>query len=413
MGLCRVVFVGIMLAVIVGIHVIGGTTAGTTFSSRTPGSFFGGRGGGGGGQNTQVLAAVAGALNLSTISLAADLQAGQTVPQIAAAQNVSMTTVDAAYLGAAEQEFNSFAASGRITQAQVSQLYSQQEQDVQNGQFPLLQILEQPRPPRRRDVKAPFPTFHSFTLRSNAFMFTGTLLRGIRNVLRSPLRLVLVVAILGTSLMFVAVMFVLNGSAQQRLAAARGQIGSGIEVRTAGAFGLFGGGGGGALTASQVKTILITPGVASVSEVLQEQYSGTAIKGTISAPSSGGSGGFGGSRFNDNGTIAPSIYGLVPGQSAYTLSNGSVAKMSTGRNLTSTESKDHVALMSSALATANGLKIGSTFTLENTSISLPASSPPAPASATIRSSCPWRRCNPSITPAASPWSPSTLPATPG
>ena len=34
--------------------------------------------------------------------------------------------------------------------------------------------------------------------------------------------------------MFVAVMFVLNGSAQQRLAAARGQIGSGIEVRTAG-----------------------------------------------------------------------------------------------------------------------------------------------------------------------------------
>ena len=140
-----VVFVGVMLAVIVGIHVIGGTsTPRNAFASRTPGSFFGGRGGGGGGQNTQVLAAVAGVLNLSTISLAADLQAGQTVPQIAAAQNVSMTTVDAAYLGAAEQEFNSFAASGRITQAQVSQLYSQQEQDVQNGQFPLLQFFAQP-----------------------------------------------------------------------------------------------------------------------------------------------------------------------------------------------------------------------------------------------------------------------------
>ena len=199
-------------------------------------------------------------------------------------------------------------------------------------------------------------------------MFTGTLLRGLRNVLRSPLRLVLVVAILGTSLMFVAVMFVLNGSAQQRLAAARGQIGTGIDVRTAEAFGLFGGGGGGGtLTASQVKTILTTPGVASVSEVLQEQYTGTAIKGTISTP---GSGGFGGSRFNDNGTIAPSVYGLEPGQSAYTLTNGSVAKVATGRNLTSTESRADVALMSSALAAANGLKVGSTFTLESTTLTL-------------------------------------------
>jgi putative ABC transport system permease protein len=198
-------------------------------------------------------------------------------------------------------------------------------------------------------------------------MFIGTLLRGVRNVLRSPLRLVLVVAILGTSLMFVAVMFVLNGSAQQRLAAARSQIGSGVEVRTAGAFAFFGGGSS-TLTASQVKTILATPGVGSVTEVLQEQYSGTAIKGTISAPSSGG--GFGGSRFNDNGTIAPTIYGLVPGQSSYTLSDGSVAKMSSGHNLSSSESKSDVALMSKALASANGLKVGSTFSLENSTISL-------------------------------------------
>ena len=60
----------------------------------------------GGGFNSQVLSAVAGALNLSTTSLTADLQAGQSVPQIAAAQNVSMTTVNSAYLSAAQQEFN-------------------------------------------------------------------------------------------------------------------------------------------------------------------------------------------------------------------------------------------------------------------------------------------------------------------
>ena len=135
-----VVFVGLMLAVIVGIHVIGGTSSRNAFASRTPGSFFGGRGG----ANTQVLAAVAGALNLSTTALTADLQAGETVPQIAAAENVSLTTVNNAYLGAAEQEFNTFAASGRMTQVQVSQLYTQQQQDVQSGQYPLLQFFAEP-----------------------------------------------------------------------------------------------------------------------------------------------------------------------------------------------------------------------------------------------------------------------------
>jgi hypothetical protein len=141
-----VIFAGIMLAVIVGIHVIGGTSTPNrnAFAGRTPGSFFGGGGGGGGGFNSQVLSAVASALNLSSTSLTADLQAGQTVPQIATAQNVSLTTVDNAYLSAAQQEFNSFASSGRMTQAQVSQLYSQQEQDVQSGQYPLLQFFAQP-----------------------------------------------------------------------------------------------------------------------------------------------------------------------------------------------------------------------------------------------------------------------------
>src|SRR5271166_3561564 len=164
-------------------------------------------------------------------------------------------------------------------------------------------------------------------------MFTGTILRGVRNVLRSPLRLVLVVAILGTSLMFVAVMFVLNASAQQRLAAAQGQIGSGIMVRVPGSFGPFG--GSGTLSTSQVKTITSTAGVASVTEVLSQQYTGTTIKGTVSQPSNSGGGfgggGFGGNRFNDNGTIPPSIYGLTPGQASYPLTTGSVATVSSGR----------------------------------------------------------------------------------
>ena len=212
-------------------------------------------------------------------------------------------------------------------------------------------------------------------------MFTGTLLRGVRNVLRSPLRLVLVVAILGTCLMFVAVMFVLNGSAQQRLSAAQGQVGSGIDVRAPGSFGPF---GGGTLTASQVKTITSTAGVASVTEVLSERYTGTAIKGNVAQPSGGFGGGFGGGgggfgggggggfggASSDNGTVAPSIYGMQPGQSSYALSTGSDATVSSGRNLKTSETTADVALMSKALASANGLSVGSTFTLDTTKLTL-------------------------------------------
>src|SRR5579871_4687129 len=62
----------------------------------------------------------------------------------------------------------------------------------------------------------------------------GTIKRGGRNVARNPMRLALIVALLGTGLMFVAAMFALNGSAQQRLQAARDEIGTGIDIRPSG-----------------------------------------------------------------------------------------------------------------------------------------------------------------------------------
>ncbi len=203
----------------------------------------------------------------------------------------------------------------------------------------------------------------------------GTLKRGVRNVLRSPIRLALVVALLGTSLMFVATMFALNASAQQRLADARSQIGTGIDIRPGGSFGPFG--GGGTLTASQVTTIKNTAGVVAASEQVSEQYSGTAIKGAITTPTNTGSSSGGppagsgfGNRFNDNGTIPPTIYGLTPGQAQYTLVNGSIAKVASGRNLASGDANANVALTSAALAKANTLKVGSTFTLQSTTFTL-------------------------------------------
>lgn len=208
----------------------------------------------------------------------------------------------------------------------------------------------------------------------------GTLQRGVRNVLRSPVRLVLVVAILGTSLMFVTAMFALNASAQQRLANARGQIGSGIDVRPAGSFGPFG--SGGTLTADQVTAISNTSGVVGMTEQVTAQYDETLLKGTVTAPTNTGTGGTtgtggggngfggGGDRFSDNGTMPPTIYGLTPGQTQYTLLNGVIAKLADGRDLGTSETTADVALTSTALATANNLTVGSTFTLKGTTFTL-------------------------------------------
>ena len=59
----------------------------------------------------------------------------------------------------------------------------------------------------------------------------GTVKRGAFNVLRNPIRLVIVVLLLGVCLMFVAVMVALNASVQNNLAQISGQVGTGITIR--------------------------------------------------------------------------------------------------------------------------------------------------------------------------------------
>src|SRR5215472_5719898 len=55
--------------------------------------------------------------------------------------------------------------------------------------------------------------------------------RSIRNVLRNPLRLILVVILLSTSLMFVAAMTSLSVYARQELTAVHQQLGTAITIR--------------------------------------------------------------------------------------------------------------------------------------------------------------------------------------
>ncbi|HEV2238073.1 MAG TPA: FtsX-like permease family protein [Ktedonobacterales bacterium] len=220
----------------------------------------------------------------------------------------------------------------------------------------------------------------------------GPTTRGVRNVVRSPVRLALVAAILGISLMFVAVMVALNASAQQRLDAAQAQIGTGITISPAGSGG-FGGGNSDSgstaqtyISADQLTTIKNTAGVTSISEYVTTRDRGGSIKGAQKIPTdlptfignAGATTGTGngaangaGSPFGGgvDGTIPPSIEGLLP-SSQLTLANGVALTLKSGRTFTNADATANVAITSAALASANGYTLGSTFSLNGTTVTL-------------------------------------------
>lgn len=86
-----------------------------------------------------VASAVATKLNLSVDTLKADLKGGQTLQQIAAAQNVSTSDLNATYLGAIKTQLDQAVANKTITGDQENMLYNRIQQAVQNGHYPLLE----------------------------------------------------------------------------------------------------------------------------------------------------------------------------------------------------------------------------------------------------------------------------------
>lgn len=85
-----------------------------------------------------VESAVAGSLKISTSTLKSDLAAGQTIPQIAAAQKVNISDVNTAYLNAVKTQLANAVSAGMITQSQSDAIYARVQQAVQSGHYPLL-----------------------------------------------------------------------------------------------------------------------------------------------------------------------------------------------------------------------------------------------------------------------------------
>jgi hypothetical protein len=98
------------------------------------------------GENHQMLAqarqsivtSVAASLGISTSTLESDLKAGQTIPEIAKARNVSLSAVNAAYLGTVKSLLSQAVSKKEITQDQSNTIYSHVTAAVNAGRYPLL-----------------------------------------------------------------------------------------------------------------------------------------------------------------------------------------------------------------------------------------------------------------------------------
>ncbi|HEX6557503.1 MAG TPA: ABC transporter permease [Ktedonobacteraceae bacterium] len=194
------------------------------------------------------------------------------------------------------------------------------------------------------------------------------LIRSIRNVLRSPLRLVLVVALLGTSLMFVAAMMSLSASAQQELAAVHQQVGTAITINYASndSVNSTSGNGGsqGGVTISGPKNATLIPnstvqkvkstrGVVSTQESLTRPDTDGKLKsGSITDPN--------GKQIS----IPVLVNGISSDASHFTLQGGTTPTLVSGRSFHDYDANAYVAMMSQSLANRNHLKVGSTFTLK-------------------------------------------------
>jgi putative ABC transport system permease protein len=184
--------------------------------------------------------------------------------------------------------------------------------------------------------------------------------------------MVIVVLLLGLCLMFVAVMVGLNASVQDRLTQIQGQVGTNMTISPAGSFGPFASSGStSTLTDAQVTQIENTPGVVKTVPTVTQLYSGTEIKSatTPTVDNGGGGGsGFGGGRGGGFRT-GPIIYG-ADALADVSFFGGSTPTIASGRDLAASDANANVALMSQAMAQANSLSVGQTFTLQNTTLTL-------------------------------------------
>jgi putative ABC transport system permease protein len=251
----------------------------------------------------------------------------------------------------------------------------------------------------------------------------GIIFRGMQNVLRNPVRLVLVVVLLGASLMFVAAMYSLNSSAQQELETVHKDVGTTISINyvqnnanqfggnfggngstnTGGGTGStgnsggntgggngsgsgngFGGGNGNGSSRSGgsgsgsttnrppngFAGITATPIPNSVVSEVAAVPGVASVLGTLRQRDDDNTlkttsiQGANGNSFS----IPATILGIPVNDTNFTLTDGTTPTLASGTKFSSSDTSADVALISNTLASANKLALGSTFKVKSKSM---------------------------------------------
>ena len=200
--------------------------------------------------------------------------------------------------------------------------------------------------------------------------------RGIKNAFRNSIRTVSIVLILALSIGLALSMLVARKAVEEKIQTVKTSVGTSISVSPAGVRGFEG--GGEMLTNEQINNIKKLSNVASAVGTLSDRLT-TENSNLTSAIQAGAIGGrFGGNTSmsaTPNGSESSSTRSFTPpvnltGQiNTSVLSSGGSLTLSSGAQIDGNSNK-YEALVGKALAEANNLSVGSTFTAYDTTVTV-------------------------------------------
>lgn len=213
----------------------------------------------------------------------------------------------------------------------------------------------------------------------------NTVTRGIRNAFRNQIRTFSIVVILGLSMGLSLSMLVAHQAVGKKINSVKSSVDNTVSVSPAGVRGFEG--GGNPLTTAQLATVQRLPHVNYIDESVNDRLtsSNSSLTSAISAGTLGqrfagnsgqtfsGSGGFGFGGGSGGGTssFTPpiTVLGTNDPTNLGTTQGGGTFKLTSGK-VFSSNSTAAVALVGSSLASQNNLKVGSTFTAYNATITV-------------------------------------------
>jgi putative ABC transport system permease protein len=198
--------------------------------------------------------------------------------------------------------------------------------------------------------------------------------RAVLNLVRSPLRTLVVTLLLAVSIGLALIMASVHGATQSQMANIQGEVGTEITIRAAGSFGPMG--GGEPLAQEDIDQLSEIDHVASVQESVQTRYTGTSLESAVDAgtigtppgdrPGSGSSSGGAAPPSGGGPSMGITVMGFSAATEDPTLMGGSTLEVVEGSYFTSDDAD--VMVIGQDLADKNSLDIGSTVDIEGTSL---------------------------------------------